>query len=54
MDEEVQKWSKKDLQGIKDAMQYPGRLWSGRKKKNEFACFWVIYDHIFIGKVTVK
>ncbi|XP_050708875.1 forkhead box protein N4-like isoform X2 [Eriocheir sinensis] len=23
MDEEVQKWSKKDLQGIKDAMQYP-------------------------------
>lgn len=27
MDEEVQKWSKKDLQGIKDAMQYPGKLW---------------------------
>lgn len=24
MDEEVQKWSKKDLQGIKDAMTYPG------------------------------
>ncbi|XP_064089791.1 forkhead box protein K1-like [Macrobrachium nipponense] len=23
MDDEVQKWSKKDLQGIKDAMQYP-------------------------------
>ncbi|KAK7070156.1 Calcium ion binding, partial [Halocaridina rubra] len=26
MDDEVQKWSKKDLQGIKDAMQYPDVL----------------------------
>ena len=24
MDEEVQKWNKKDLQGIKDAMSMPG------------------------------
>ena len=25
MDEEVQKWSKKDLPGIKNAMSYPGK-----------------------------
>lgn len=35
MDEEVQKWSKKDLQGIKDAMQYPGGLWCLSVIRNE-------------------
>lgn len=39
MDDEVQKWSKKDLQGIKDAMQYPEVLESleGGEMKFEYS-----------------
>jgi len=36
MDEEVQKWSKKDLPGIKDAMQYPEVLESLERGEMKF------------------